>query len=161
MIRGRNQVELLSGESPAAVNAIVNAADSPAITKSEHIASPNPPPAAIPFTAVTTGARIRAKREKVPCSQMVISLRTGAEPVGLVRERLEVSSRAEHPPDGIHDKDPDRGILVAANGDVHHLLAHVDMERVPRIRTIQGHAGNAAVDFEVHVPVVHDCRLLR
>ena len=32
MMRGRNQVELLSGDSPAAVNAIANPADSPAIT---------------------------------------------------------------------------------------------------------------------------------
>ncbi len=55
-MRGRNQLDDPSGVRPTPVYAITNFADSPAITRSDAHTRPRPAPAALPWTAATTGA---------------------------------------------------------------------------------------------------------
>ena len=45
----------------------MNFADSVATTRSPDSARLMPPPAATPFTAITTGFMVRASRETAPC----------------------------------------------------------------------------------------------
>ena len=56
-------MELPSGVRPIRVYAMVNLADSAAIARSVLQTRLKPAPAAVPFTAAITGARIRASRE--------------------------------------------------------------------------------------------------
>ncbi len=52
----------------------MNFADSAATTRSPESARLIPPPAAMPFTAITTGFMVRASREIAPCRYVVSSL---------------------------------------------------------------------------------------
>ena len=73
--------------------AIVNFADSAAITRSPARASASPPPAATPLTAVITGFGVRTRRETAPWMNVVSSLSRIP-----MRGRLCVNSLTSPPP---------------------------------------------------------------
>ena len=89
-----------------------------------------PAPAAVPFTATTSGAAMRAKREVAAWRFVVISLSSDGSRSPCGRERLEVAARAEHLARAREQHRAHARILVAADRHLHQLAREREIDRV-------------------------------
>src|ERR687893_108936 len=143
--------------------------DSVARTRSQEIARLNPPPAAAPWTAATTGGARRpapspaggAGDRRYHRRVHARHTRDGAVQVGgelleetgqifaVLGEILQVAAHAERiSRTGEHHR-PDAGVLVAVQRGLQQLPAHLQVDGVARPWPVEGNVGDAVANFEL------------
>src|SRR5713101_1775787 len=70
-------------------------------------------------------------------------------------EALEVTASAEHAPRAGDDDRADGRVFIALQGGVHQVPGQIDIERVGRIRPVQGDTSDAITDIEQKGGVWH------